>query len=415
MEFKVDRYREGRPHPDHINDIMHRVIRRHLSEKRRNPRSIIPLYQVKLEKEIGTTRVSLDKGFQQYVGKDLKVLDPTFEGLKIVKTPTVYVLDDDFGELLLYSYGIGGEEIAVGLCTSCGKWTQTSIPVPEKIACDSCGLVYTRADNKNLNLNSECETKQKYGASDIVCLIDILENDKMDHETRLSAGIKIRGCCSSESEIMGGKNDLRPFLISILDNFESINFESNKGIVFTQTKWALWEYVAFQLQSEEDIQWMRESCYPRLENLFEKISSIKGRNCILRILSQIYRTSALDMEQCKLTTLLRKKFFDPKEDGSIAIDCWSILLGQADDELKAALKAVAFSLAKSWETFCSLVGLVNGELVIDESEQTEALPGKVLFDELKEMLEDMVSNITSSEKEILEKRGLEVMKKFYNF
>jgi len=257
--------------------------------------------------------------------------------------------------------------------------------------------------------------KQKYGESEILRLIAILDNDKMLHKTRLSAGIKLWNCCSSESEIVGGKNELRHFLISILDNFESINFESDRGIVFTQTKNSLNDYLAFQLQGEYDIKWAKETCYPRLENLFENSSNIEGKDCILRILSQIYRTSELDIEQRKLTRLLRKKFFDPKEDGSIAISCWRIFLGQAGDELKEPYKDVAFRLAMSWEKFCSLVGLVNGESFIDESEQTKALPREILFDELKEILEDTAYNMSPDEKEILEKRGLEAMEKYYNF
>ena len=229
-------------------------------------------------------------------------------------------------------------------------------------------------------------SKKKYSASEIVHLIEILEDENRSQDFRISAGIKLLNCCSGEGEIEGGKNELRSFFIETLDNFES-----NEGLEFTHIYNALGKYVAFQLQGEEDILWMRKICYPKLLSLFNEISSIEGRDRILRILSEIYRTDELDMEQKELTKILRKKFFDPNEDGSIAMNCWE-KFWQANEELREAYKHEIHGMAKSWDTFWSRAD-----------------------DELKEMLEDVNSNMTESDKETLKKRAEEVMRKYYNF
>ena len=228
-------------------------------------------------------------------------------------------------------------------------------------------------------------SKQKYVASDIAHLIEILEDEKIDQNARKVAEYNLWKCCLSDSEIVGGKNDLRSFFIRALNGLES-----DKGIVFDHIYTTLENYAAFQLQGEEDIQWMNETCYHKLLTLFNKISSIKVRNRILSTISKIYSTNELNMKQQELTKLLRKKFFDPKEDDGIASRCSDILRDWADDELKETLKNEGFNLARSWDTFWSRAD-----------------------DELKEMLEDVVSNMTPAEKDILEKRGLEARKKHY--
>lgn len=239
-------------------------------------------------------------------------------------------------------------------------------------------------------------SKQKYGASEILRLIGILENEKMPQDSRVLSGQKLVKCCYLDSEIVDGKDILRPFFNGNLDIFESIDFVSDIGIVFTQILIALKWYVAFQLQGEKDIQWMKNECYPKLEFIFNKSGSIIGRERVLEMLSQIYRTNELDIEQQKLTTLIRMRFFDPKEEDSIAIRCRDISCGQADYKLKEILKTEIFNLANSWEKF-----LCHAD------------------DDLKEMLNDMlgydVYDMKLPEKEILEKRGLEVMKKYYGF
>ena len=295
--------------------------------------------------------------------------------------------------LLIVNQPLSTEEICtkVGITTKHFKYTLSKLLIEE-------GMIKQLSDERwALWYYEPLVSKQKYGAAEIVRLIEVLENDKMPQEYRVSAGEKLVNCCSSDSEIVDGKNNLRPFFNSILDgfesnNFESINFESDRGIVFTHILISLNGYVAFQLQGEDDIQWMKDVCYPKLVSLFNKSGNIEGRNRILRILSQIYRTSELDKDQRNLTSLLRIKFFDPKEDVSIAIHCWDILLGWADDELKETLKDEIFSLAKSWDTFWNRANK-----------------------ELQDVLDDVISNMTPAEKEILEKRGLEVMERHYNF
>ncbi|GAG55568.1 unnamed protein product, partial [marine sediment metagenome] len=190
---------------------------------------------------------------------------------------------------------------------------------------------------------------------------------------------------TEDSEIVGGKNDLRPFFIRALDNFEP-----KKGIVLDHIHHTLERYVAFQLKGDEDIHWMKETCYPKLLSLFDESGSIKVRHRILMILSEIYGIDELDIEQGKLSMILRKKFFEPEENNSIAIHCWKMFLSQADDELKETLKDEIFYLAISFDRFWRRANA-----------------------ELKEMLKDMVYKMTPDEKEILRKRGLEVRKDHY--
>ncbi|GAH50930.1 unnamed protein product [marine sediment metagenome] len=160
---------------------------------------------------------------------------------------------------------------------------------------------------------------------------------------------------------MGEKNDLRTFFINALDNFES-----KKGMVFDHIHYTLERYVAFQLKGEEDILWMNETCYPKLLSLFDESGSIKVRNSILMIFSEIYKIDELDAEQRGLKVLLRKKFLDPEEEQSIANHCLDILLSRADDKLKEMLRDDIRTMSKSEDERLRERGLKLLEKIIGE-------------------------------------------------
>ena len=84
-----------------------------------------------------------------------EVLEERFSGIKLFKSPTAWMLDDDKGELL--SHVFEGE--FRGLCTDCGTWAWIPRPLPPFITCDGCGKVYIEEANSHGEVNlSSCQS-----------------------------------------------------------------------------------------------------------------------------------------------------------------------------------------------------------------------------------------------------------------
>ena len=146
------KYWRGKPPPDRRTDILYRIA----SKKVGSSIKLMSLFQKKLAAELGTSRQTLNAIFEQYEGVDLgEVFDKRFSGIKLFKAPTVWMLDDDKGELL--SHFSEGE--FMGLCTDCGTWAWIPRPFPSFVTCDGCGTVYFEASDSHGEVNlSSCQS-----------------------------------------------------------------------------------------------------------------------------------------------------------------------------------------------------------------------------------------------------------------
>ena len=204
---------------------------------------------------------------------------------------------------------------------------------------------------------------QRYDASDIVFLIKVLENENLPQNIKESAGYSLRDCCSGEGEIEGGKDELRLFFIDILEGLDN---NERKELTQVQIKYALEYYIAFQLKDEEDILWMKMSCFPKLISVFKDSKNIEERKRVLKILSRIYEVEQLYKQQMEFDELLGEKFFDADEDESIARDCWDIIWRQAEGEERETLINELFTMAKSEDERLKKRGLKHLENIIGE-------------------------------------------------
>jgi len=187
-------------------------------------------------------------------------------------------------------------------------------------------------------------SKPKYDAPTIKLLIRTLKDDSLPQSIKESAAYRLRDCCSWEGEIEGGKHELRDFFIDALEGLED---NEGKKLTQNQIKIALGYYIAFQLKEEEDILWMKTSCFPKLISTFKEGVNIEERRWVLKILSRTYEVKALYEKQIELKKLLREKFFDTDEDEGIARDCWDIIWHQADGEERENLIDELFKMSKS--------------------------------------------------------------------
>jgi len=185
-------------------------------------------------------------------------------------------------------------------------------------------------------------SKPKYSASKVKTLIKTLKDEDLPQDIRESAGYRLSDRCDSESEIEGGKEDLRKFFLEHLDY--SDKYDENTTI---QIENALMNYIAYQLKDDKDLKWMKTSCYCKLIKIFNENENIKKRKRALKTLRKIYRVNELHKKQYELTDLIKERFFDLDEDKGIADDCWDIIWHQADDEERNVLTDALFKMSKS--------------------------------------------------------------------
>ncbi len=161
-------YPRGRPPPDRRTDILYRIA----SKKVGSSKKLIPLFQEKLAAELGTTRRTIDAVCRQYEDMDLgEVLDKRFSGIKLFKAPTIWMLDDDKGELLSHVF----EDEFRGLCTDCGTWTWIPMPLPPSITCDGCRKVYVEEANSHGEVNlSSSQSLHETHTSDFLEFIRLI-------------------------------------------------------------------------------------------------------------------------------------------------------------------------------------------------------------------------------------------------
>ena len=185
-------------------------------------------------------------------------------------------------------------------------------------------------------------SKPKYSASKVKTLIKTLKDEGLPQDIRESAGYRLSDRCDSESEIEGGKEDLRKFFLEHLDY--SDKYDENTTI---QIDIALMNYIAYQLKDDKDLKWMKTSCYCKLIKIFNENENIKKRKRALKTLRKIYRVNELHKKQYELTDLIKERFFDTDENKDIANDCWDIIWHQADDEERDLLTDELSKMTKS--------------------------------------------------------------------
>lgn len=160
-------------------------------------------------------------------------------------------------------------------------------------------------------------------------IVRVLRDEGLSVDVRSAAASALRRLCSPESEIEGGREDLREFFLDAIDKIGEYVGEPAHVLL------ALEGYIAHQLGREE-FEWLKSKCYPRLRSQFEKDKSLKVRASAMRVLFRAYYRCR-DMEEFsdmadELSKLFMETFFDTDEKEEIAYRSWEILSSQEGDE-----------------------------------------------------------------------------------
>lgn len=179
---------------------------------------------------------------------------------------------------------------------------------------------------------------KKYDDVIMRLLIRSLKADELSEDIKLSAAHSLKECCSPESVIEGKKVDLESFFIEFLESLEKNKEEESEQIrkKLFQIEIALENFIETKLTDKEDLTWMREQCYPKLESIFDngdkkkKKHPLEKRKLALKALSGIYKVDGLIGRQNDLIKLLNCRFSDPNEDDGIVSRCREIIWNEAD-------------------------------------------------------------------------------------
>ena len=180
------------------------------------------------------------------------------------------------------------------------------------------------------------EEPEKVSYESLALTLTALEDDELPGDVRSAAAFALNRLCSRENGIEEGKEDLRAFLLKIIDELEQYVAESNFEILN-----ALENYLGHNLGPSE-LMWFKEECHAKLLLQFHKEKEIETRIRTIGILSRAYYRCR-DIEEFsemadELSQFFTETYFDPDEEEKIADKSWEIFFSMKGNERKIFIK-----------------------------------------------------------------------------